>query len=48
MYRLFLFDKISTCVTDLHSVYLSDYQLYINLGSYIPPDPKPGGYNLCL
>lgn len=18
------------------------------LGSYIPPDPKPGGYNLCL
>ena len=19
-----------------------------NLGSYIPPDPKPGGYNLCL
>lgn len=20
----------------------------IVLGSYIPPDPKPGGYNLCL
>ena len=20
----------------------------INYGSYIPPDPKPGGYNLCL
>lgn len=20
----------------------------INIGSYIPPDPKPGGYNLCL
>ena len=19
-----------------------------NKGSYIPPDPKPGGYNLCL
>ena len=19
-----------------------------NYGSYIPPDPKPGGYNLCL
>ena len=21
---------------------------YIIFGSYIPPDPKPGGYNLCL
>lgn len=21
---------------------------YYNKGSYIPPDPKPGGYNLCL
>lgn len=20
----------------------------ISYGSYIPPDPKPGGYNLCL
>lgn len=20
----------------------------ITEGSYIPPDPKPGGYNLCL
>ena len=29
-----------------------DKYLYSNpiftKGSYIPPDPKPGGYNLCL
>ena len=22
--------------------------ILIIMGSYIPPDPKPGGYNLCL
>lgn len=26
---------------------VSDYADKMN-GSYIPPDPKPGGYNLCL
>ena len=29
----------------------ADYLVWsdaMNLGSYIPPDPKPGGYNLCL
>lgn len=22
--------------------------MILDQGSYIPPDPKPGGYNLCL
>ena len=28
----------------------TNYLIYyvLKLGSYIPPDPKPGGYNLCL
>lgn len=25
-----------------------EYEKAIEFGSYIPPDPKPGGYNLCL
>ena len=36
--------------------WLQDYQVSVSgagekmnyYGSYIPPDPKPGGYNLCL
>ena len=35
MYRLFLFDKISTCITDLHSVYLSDYQFCKDFADFV-------------
>lgn len=35
---------ILVLITGIILVFLSGY-IY---GSYIPPDPKPGGYNLCL